>query len=30
VPVLIVGAPLQFDAKLFNCAVIVYRGRILG
>src|SRR5229473_8373317 len=29
-PVLIVGAPLQFDAKLFNCAVIVYRGRILG
>ena len=29
-PVLIVGAPLRFDAKLFNCAVIVYRGRILG
>src|SRR5258708_1299400 len=22
-PVLIVGAPLQFDAKLFNCAVII-------
>jgi NAD+ synthase (glutamine-hydrolysing) len=30
VPVLIVGAPLRFDGKLFNCAVIVYRGRVLG
>jgi len=29
-PVLIVGVPLQFDARLFNCAVILYRGRILG
>src|SRR6266481_4059348 len=29
-PVLLVGAPLRFDAKLFNCAVIVYRGRVLG
>ncbi|MGO8676314.1 MAG: NAD(+) synthase [Limisphaerales bacterium] len=29
-PVLIVGAPLRFDARLFNCAVIVYRGRVLG
>src|SRR5208337_3646996 len=29
-PVLIVGAPLRFDAKLFNCAVILYRGRVLG
>src|SRR5204863_4268236 len=29
-PVLIVGAPLRFDAKLFNCAVIIYRGRVLG
>ena len=28
--VLIVGAPLQFEAKLFNCAIIVYRGRVLG
>ena len=28
--VLIVGAPLQFDAKLFNCAVVVYRGKVLG
>src|SRR5436190_2022292 len=29
-PVLVVGAPLQFDAKLFNCAVVIYRGRVLG
>src|SRR4051812_28660062 len=29
-PVLIVGAPLRFDARLFNCAVVLYRGRILG
>src|SRR5689334_25316651 len=25
-PVLIVGAPLRFEAKLFNCGVIIYRG----
>ena len=30
VPMLIVGLPLRFDGKLFNCAVIVYRGRVLG
>src|SRR5258708_39123925 len=29
-PVLIVGAPLRFDGRLFNCAVIIYRGRVLG
>lgn len=29
-PVLIVGAPLRFDGKLFNCAVIAYRGQVLG
>ncbi len=29
-PVLIVGAPLRFEAKLFNCAVVAYRGRVLG
>src|SRR5688572_180090 len=28
--VLIVGAPLQLDGKLFNCAAVVYGGRILG
>ncbi len=29
-PVLLVGAPLRFEQKLFNCAVVVHRGRILG
>src|SRR5437870_5954057 len=29
-PVLIVGVPLRFDGKLFNCAVVCYRGRVLG
>src|SRR5258708_7647708 len=29
-PILIVGAPLRFDGKLFNCAMVVYRGRVLG
>ncbi len=29
-PVLLVGAPLRFEAKLFNCAVAIYRGEILG
>jgi NAD+ synthase (glutamine-hydrolysing) len=29
-PVLIVGAPLRFEAKLFNCAVVIHRGRVLG
>ena len=29
-PVLLVGAPLRFDGMLFNCAVAIYRGRILG
>jgi NAD+ synthase (glutamine-hydrolysing) len=29
-PVLLIGAPLRFEAKLFNCAVVVYRGRVLG
>ena len=26
----LVGAPLRFEAKLFNCAVVVHRGRVLG
>jgi NAD+ synthase (glutamine-hydrolysing) len=30
VPVLVVGAPLRFDGKLFNCGVVIYRGRVLG
>ena len=29
-PVLIAGAPLRFDGQLFNCALIIYRGRLLG
>ncbi len=29
-PVLLVGAPLRFEAKLFNCAVAIHRGRVLG
>src|SRR5512146_2911809 len=29
-PVLMVGAPLRFDARLFNCGVVIYRGRVLG
>jgi NAD+ synthase (glutamine-hydrolysing) len=29
-PILLVGAPLRFEQRLFNCAVVIYRGRILG
>ncbi|MDV3223384.1 nitrilase-related carbon-nitrogen hydrolase, partial [Intrasporangium sp.] len=29
-PVLVVGLPLVKDARLFNCAVVVHRGAILG
>jgi NAD+ synthase (glutamine-hydrolysing) len=29
-PVLIVGAPLRHRHRIYNCAVIVHRGRILG
>lgn len=28
--VLIVGAPLRLEGKLFNCAVVLYHGRVLG
>ena len=28
--VLIVGAPLRLENKLYNCAVVVHRGTILG
>jgi len=28
--VLVVGAPLKVDSRLFNCGVVLYRGRILG
>jgi NAD+ synthase (glutamine-hydrolysing) len=29
-PVIIVGAPLRFHGRLFNCGVVIYRGEILG
>jgi len=29
-PILLVGAPLRFEGKLFNCAVAIYRGKVLG
>ncbi|MCB0160286.1 MAG: hypothetical protein KDD83_19265, partial [Caldilineaceae bacterium] len=29
-PIIFAGAPLRLEQKLFNCAVVIYRGRILG
>jgi NAD+ synthase (glutamine-hydrolysing) len=29
-PVIVVGAPLQHGNRVFNCAVVVHRGRVLG
>ena len=29
-PMLVVGAPIEDKSKLFNCALVIYRGRILG
>ncbi len=29
-PVLVVGAPLRHGGRLFNCAVVVHRGTVLG
>src|SRR5947209_4133026 len=29
-PMLVVGAPLQADGGLFNCAVVIHRGSVLG
>ena len=28
--IMAVGAPLQLDCRLFNCAIVLYRGKILG
>jgi NAD+ synthase (glutamine-hydrolysing) len=28
--VLVVGAPLRSEGKLFNCALVIHRGRLLG
>ena len=29
-PILLVGAPLRFGGQLFNCGVVIHRGKILG
>ena len=29
-PLLIVGAPLRIENRLYNCAVVIHRGRVLG
>src|SRR4051794_9005773 len=29
-PVLVVGAPLRVDNRVYNCAVVIHRGEILG
>ncbi len=29
-PLLLLGAPLRFDGRLYNCAVAIHNGRILG
>lgn len=28
--VLVVGAPLRFGARIYNCAAVIHRGRLLG
>lgn len=28
--ILVVGAPLQVDSRLFNCGIVLYHGRIIG
>jgi NAD+ synthase (glutamine-hydrolysing) len=30
IPILVIGAPLRLEGKLFNCAVAIYRGCVLG
>jgi NAD+ synthase (glutamine-hydrolysing) len=29
-PLILVGAPLRLEGKLFNCAVAIHRGKVLG
>ncbi len=29
-PVLVVGAPFRIEDKLFNCAIVIHRGAVLG
>ncbi|MBM3832966.1 MAG: NAD(+) synthase [Verrucomicrobia bacterium] len=28
--IIVVGAPLRIEAKLLNCGIVIYRGRVLG
>ena len=28
--ILVVGAPLQVDSRLFNCGIVLYKGKIIG
>ena len=30
VPLVVVGAPLRYRHRIYNCAVLVHRGRVLG
>src|SRR5579863_6627291 len=29
-PVIVVGAPLRWQGRLYNCAIVIYRGQVLG
>src|SRR4029079_9607403 len=29
-PLLLIGAPLRFEQRLFNCAIAIHQGRVLG
>ncbi|MGO1594045.1 MAG: NAD(+) synthase [Ancrocorticia sp.] len=29
-PVIVVGAPLRYGNRIYNCAVVIHRGRVLG
>jgi NAD+ synthase (glutamine-hydrolysing) len=29
-PVMLIGAPLRYGARIYNCAAVVHRGRLLG
>jgi len=29
-PLLLIGAPLRFEQRLFNCAIAIFQGRVLG
>jgi NAD+ synthase (glutamine-hydrolysing) len=29
-PVIVIGAPLRWEGRLYNCAIAIHRGRVLG